>query len=903
MKRTSISNPYLGIALVAMGVISYEIILMRLFALESYATFGYMIISIALLGFGLSGIVITQFQAVFRKNIAFWLYVSSLLTIPVIAAARYYSVKIPFVPPSILQDSKQVAYIAQYYLTLFVPFFFASFYVGLALTGYAEKVNRLYAFDLAGSGIGALITLACMYYLHPRYLLLVVLTMIFLGNIITTGIDWSSRRTVLRSTAKLATAVVVFAGVMLYMVRHNTINLSEYKAIQYEFYAKKVSKARIVAESFSPLGYIQVVESKTYRSAIGLSLSAPVNPPSMYGLYVDGDNLGPVSKKLTQAESRYLDYLITSVPYKLLSEPKVLVIGIGGGTTVREALHHGASKVTAVDIDPKMIDMVRHRLRDYTGGLLDDPRVRVVIGEGRSYATTSGRRFDLIMIAGQDGSGMSFAGSPSIGENYVFTVEALKGYLHALSLNGILAITLNIKDDPQSNSGRIIPSMIQAMRELYGDTGDLHKRFMFLRDMSYGTALIKRSGFDSQEIARLRTYCADRSWDLSYFPGITPADVQKNMESDRDYFHEIAQAMFFDKDHGRRFMAGYMFDLSPTRDDRPYFKASFHWTNTIPWIKSTLPKNPGWRNIARNLPVSLWSYALLWITLAQAVLFGLLIVIIPILTHLLGRLALLAGQHRLARRLSPFLDPTGRSNQATGGKVATIVYFCCLGFGFLIMEMLLIQKFTLFLASPLYATSLVLAGILIFSGLGSMYSQRYAESGEMGIHMAAGAIALTCGIYAIALDPILEMFLTLPQGAKIAISMLLLGPISFFLGLPFPMAIRALVSDRPNLIPWAWAINGATSVSAIVLATLLSIHFGFKTVFTIVALLYLLALASFPTCAKRHVALLYFLVPLCASVALTLYFDRFGAYFELVSILGGAGALTPVVREMMRATT
>ncbi|MCA9521802.1 MAG: hypothetical protein KC609_12545 [Myxococcales bacterium] len=898
-------SPFLGIALVAMGVISYEIILMRLFSIESYAAFGYMIISIALMGFGVSGTLITLFQTFFRRNLDWMLYISSLLVLPAVALAWRISLAIPFVPPNIIQDTRQVTYVAYYYLTLFVPFFFASFFIGLILVGYAKQVNKLYAFDLAGSGIGALLVLGAMFVVHPKYLLLIVLAMVFGGNVLCSGLVLKNHRTRLVSIAKLMVSLVVFASVSLYMATKAKLELDEYKDLRRAFFAQKVADTKILYESFSPLGLVQIVRNKLDRSAMDIHYMTPELPPVTHGLYVDGSRVAKVAKKLTPKEERYLDYVITSVPYRLVAAPRVLVIGLGGGGTVQEALHNGASKVVAIEADPQIVKLLRGPLASYNGNLLADPRVKVVIGEGRAFAETTKERFDLILLERGGGAGMSFSGTKSVGENYVFTVEALRSYLRALSIDGVLAVTQNIANDPDSNAGRIIPSLQAAMKQEYGDH-DLGRRFLFVRGTNFGIAIVKRSGLDSQEIASLRRYVDKRNWTFSFFPGMKPEDVQKTMLEDRDYYNEIANAVFLASDRGASYIAHYMFDITPTYDDRPYYEAGFHYGNTIPWIRRKLPPNPGWRNIAQNFPPELWSYALLWITLAQALLFGFVIVLIPIVTHLVGRLVLLlrkgSGARKVASTLSPFLDPTGRSQTVTRGKLSTVIYFVCLGFGFLFMEMLLIQKFTLFLASPLYATSLVLAGILIFSGMGSMYCGRYKESPKIGIHIAVGAIALTSGIYALALDPILQMFLTLPQWSKIIISLALLGPISFFLGFPFPMAIGHLAEDRPTLVPWAWAINGATSVGAIVLATLLSIHFGFRVVFGIVSLVYLLALASFPGMEKRLVPSLYFLIPLAACVIVSLVFG-FGLYIELISILGGAAAFTPAFLEAMAPST
>lgn len=881
-------SPFLGIALVAMGVISYEIILMRLFAIESYAAFGYMIISIALMGFGVSGTLITLFQTYFRKHLDWSLYISSILVLPAVAFAWKVGHAIPFVPPNIVQDTRQVTYVAYYYLTLFVPFFFASFYIGLILIGYAKEVNKLYAFDLAGSGIGALLVLGAMFFVHPKYLLLIVLTMVFLGNVLTSGLVTKNARTRLVSIAKFLVSLVVFAIVMLYMSTNAALKLDEYKDLRRAFFAEKVADTKILHESFSPLGLVQIVRNKLDRSAMDIHYQTPELPPVTHGLYIDGSRVAKVAKKLSPKVERYLDYVITSVPYRLVAAPRVLVIGLGGAGSVQEALHHGAAKVVAIEADPQIVKLLRGPLASYNGNLLADSRVKVVIGEGRAFAETTKEKFDLILLERGGGSGMSFSGTKSVGENYMFTVEALRSYLRALSIDGVLAVTQNIANDPDSNAGRIIPSLYAAMRLEYGER-DLGRRFLFVRGTNFGIAIMKRSGFDSQEIASLRGYVDKRNWTFSYFPGMKPSEVQKTMLEDRDYYNEIATAVFLAKDHGASFIADYMFDITPTYDNRPYYEAGYHFGNTIPWIRRKLPPNPGWRNIAQNFPPELWSYALLWITLAQALVFGFVIILIPVVTHIFGRLVLLIrkskGAHKVASTLSPFLDPTGRSESVTRGKLSTVIYFICLGFGFLFMEMLLIQKFTLFLASPLYATSLVLAGILIFSGMGSMYSSRYKDAPKLGIHIAVGAIALTAGIYALALDPILQMFLTLPQWLKIVISLVLLGPISFFLGFPFPLAISHLANDRPTLVPWAWAINGATSVGAIVLATLLSIHFGFKVVFGIVSLVYLLALASFPGREKRLLPSLYFLIPLAACVIVSFVFG-FGLYIELISILG-----------------
>jgi hypothetical protein len=170
------------------------------------------------------------------------------------------------------------------------------------------------------------------------------------------------------------------------------------------------------------------------------------------------------------------------------------------------------------------------------------------------------------------------------------------------------------------------------------------------------------------------------------------------------------------------------------------------------------------------------------------------------------------------------------------------VYFLSLGLGFLFIEIAFIQRFILFVSHPLYALAVVLSGFLIFAGLGSGASARLRHKVEQWgwspIKLAVTAIAVTSLAYALLLPDLLYAGIALPMELKVIIALVLIAPLAFFMGMPFPLGLSMLAERAPGFIPWAWGINGCASVLSAILATLLAIHFGFQFVIVLAVVLY-----------------------------------------------------------------
>jgi hypothetical protein len=280
---------------------------------------------------------------------------------------------------------------------------------------------------------------------------------------------------------------------------------------------------------------------------------------------------------------------------------------------------------------------------------------------------------------------------------------------------------------------------------------------------------------------------------------------------ERPYFFEAAQGLIEDP---AGFVGRYKFDLRPATDDRPYFFDFFKW--------AALPEL--WTVAAQSGGALLdWGYLILTATLVQAALLSLVLVLLPLWL--------------------------GTQDRCSAGRGRIAVYFGAIGLAFLFVEIASIQRFTLFLAHPLYAIGVVLAGFLVFAGIGSgiapTLERRLADQRIGALGCAISAIVLLAILYILALPPLLAALVALPELARIALSLALIAPLAFFMGMPFPLALARVRSDTPHLVPWAWGINGCASVLSAILATMLALTFGTRIVVFTAAGLYLIAGAAF----------------------------------------------------------
>jgi hypothetical protein len=397
----------------------------------------------------------------------------------------------------------------------------------------------------------------------------------------------------------------------------------------------------------------------------------------------------------------------------------------------------------------------------------------------------------------------------ALNENYLYTVEAIMSYLEHLEPGGLLAITRWLRVPPR-DSLKLVATVIEALRGQ--GVSRPETRIAMIRSWNTVTLLVRNGAFTPVEISRLKAFANPRFFDTAWYPSMPEREANRYNQLDRPYLYESITALLGDA--AEDFTDRYKFQIAPATDDRPYFFHFFKW-RVLPEILA-LRKRGGASMVE-------WGYLVLLATLVQAVILGAIFILLPL---------------ACSRRNWP--DARGLR---MGG------YFFVLGLAFLFIEMAFIQKFILFLSHPLYSVAVVLAGFLVFAGLGSAYSGRplwrSRSQAYSPVLFAVSGITIIALGYTILLPILFAHLIGLADVFKIAISLALIAPLAFCMGMPFPLGLRQLASSAPDFIPWAWGINGFASVISAALATLLAIQFGFTFVLLAALALYGLSLLLF----------------------------------------------------------
>ncbi|HYQ99616.1 MAG TPA: SAM-dependent methyltransferase [Casimicrobiaceae bacterium] len=797
--------PLAAIALLSAAALGYEILLTRLFSIVLWHHFAYMMISVALLGYGAAGTFVTLARSALLARYE-RTFVAAAALFGVFAVAGFLlAQQVGFDPLELPWDPRQPLRLLAVYALLLVPFFCAATALCVTFTRFGEGSARIYGADLGGAGAGCLAILALLYAVAPASALLVVGSLGLAAAAVAAA--------TLRGPRSIALALAGAAVVLPLVVPSDVMRLrpSEFKELERTL---QIAGTRVLAERSSPLGVVTVVESAQvpFRHAPGLSLNAPAGPPDQLGVFVDGE--GPSA--LVRWDGRpeplaYLDYLTSALPYHLLARPRVLVLGAGAGADVLQAIALGARTVDAVEQDPLVVDLVERRFAGFSGRPYSAPGVRVQIAEARGFVARSRDRYDLIEVALLDAFGASSAGLYALSESYVYTVEALSAYLDRLERSGMLAVTRWVNLPPRDMLKLFATAVAALERRGVAAPG---RQLALIRSWSTATLLVKNSAFTAGEIAALREFCRTRSFDADWFPGIAPGEANRFNVLDPSQFEDGASALLGPE--RAAFIERYKFAIEPATDDRPYFFRFFRW-RTLPEVLAL--KDRG------GLPLLDWGYPVLIATLAQAAVVGAILILLPL---------------AFARR-----GGTGGASVGGPSRSRVALYFGAIGFAFMFVEIAFIQKFTLFLAHPLYAVAVVLFAFLVFAALGSRWSARFRADGKAHpAALAAAAIGVISLAYLAALPPLFAWLLPLPDGARVAISIALVAPLAFAMGVPFPSGLARLAPRASALVPWAWGLNACASVVAAVLATLLAIHFGFAVVVLLAVLLYGVAAAA-----------------------------------------------------------
>jgi hypothetical protein len=680
-----------------------------------------------------------------------------------------------------------------------VPFVVSGIVVCLALTGFPEKVSRLYAADLCGAALGCILLIPVLDYSDGPTAVLWVCVLAGVGAIAfareSTPVfrSWSLAVTLLLTVAAAGHTVLVWRHFPVFRI----------------LYVKGSFEARPLYEKWNSYSRVRVNGNPTALvppQGWGLSRTLP-NELRVHQLQMDIDVVaGTVMTGYdgTPASVPHLAYDVTNIAYGVRPGADTLVIGAGGGRDVLSALTLGARSVTAVEINRDILRTVNGRFGDFTGHLDRDPRVHFVNDEARSYVARSQDRFGLIQISLIDTWAATAAGAFVLSENSIYTSEAWRLFVGHLTPDGMLSVSRWYYRDSPAEMYRTLTLAVDALRSV--GVEDPRAHIAIVRNMTVanrpetpdgvGTLLVSRRPFTAGELPAL-----DREADLRQFEVMFTPTVSRDAMFERLTGPGAASAM-----------AAFPLRIAPPTDDSPFFFNMLRWRDLARFdllLQSGKQSN------------NLIAVATLGILLVTVLLLTALCIVVPLM----------------------------RRRADARGASALLVYFSAIGLGFMLIETSQMERLIIALGHPTYALSVVLFGLLLSSGIGSYLTSgvRIAEAGRTGVARLA-ALVVVLAIVGVLTPFVVRATAAQTTPLRILAALSLLFPAGLALGMAFPIGMKAASADSARaarLTPWLWGLNGAMSVVASVLSIVIALSWSISTAYWCGVASYVIGLVAF----------------------------------------------------------
>ena len=786
------SRHFSGLFLLSLATLLLELALTRVLSVSLWYHFGFLVISTALLGFGASGVTLSLWTGLReRKNLDFALAVCGLaFSLTVVLSFRLMQA-IPFEPFSVAVDHRQFLWMPLYFLVVALPFFCSGLAISLLLTRGSKEINRLYGYDLLGAGVGcALVGLVIPRFGGSGS----VMVAAFAGALSAVCFAWGSLR-VLMSVSAVVSAALLAAS--FYGEKVVPIHVSTNKS-------RRIINA--VYSAWNTMSLVQVVE-----------YPAEGKDPALRMMFIDAGTAATGTEDLRPDVRTFLAAHSSegngesSIAYVGKAHPKILIIGSGGGAQVLDGLKAGASSITAVEINSIINDIVARRMNDFWGNLYHQPEVHLMTDEGRSFVRRSNEKYDAIISVHTISNAAVASGALSLAENYVLTREAFEDYLDHLTPDGTIFFTR-----PEFQ----IPRLVSTAREVFTERGmgtianhvlaysapgqmAAQGRLSFVAGF-----LLKRSEFLPSELSEIRkvlTAATASGADTSTLKILYAPDEK---QPDSLYSRIINAADFADV------LRRTDSQLEAATDDKPFFNQHTRWSR-IRWgtlVDLFSQKRPLDARLAlEDRPIA---EVTLLILLLQSVVVAGLCILLPL--TLMNR----RGLH-------------------IGGRWSWLAYFAALGLGFIMVEIALLQRFLLFLGQPIYTYAIVLAGLLVFTGIGSYAAGKSKQELDHALRRALLGALIVVLAMAVITPIVFRVCLGLSLPLRIVIALLLVAPLGFLLGTPFPLGLRLAMQRSSALGSWAWGVNGFFTVIGTVLALMLGMMIGFRMVLLLACVCYL----------------------------------------------------------------
>src|SRR4051812_33117357 len=789
---------YIGLFMVALATLMYEILLTRIFSVTMLYHFAFVALSVAMFGMTVGALIVYLSPAVFvPERLDRWLG-RAAVAFPIAMVLSFLTqLSVPFrVHPSIVA----VYAIAFTYAVIAVPFVVSGIVVCLALTGYPSRVSRLYAADLAGAALGCVLLIPVLDYSDGPTAVLWVCWFASLGGL---AFGWS--------LARVRAAAIAVSLAFLIGAAGHTVLVWKHFPIFRILYIKGTFEARPLYEKWNSYSRVRVngnADALVEPQGWGLSRTLPPDL-RVHQLQMDIDVVaGTVMTGYdgTPASVPHLAYDVTNLAYQVRPGPDALVIGAGGGRDVLSALTLGARSVVAVEINKDILKTVNGRFGDFTGHLDRDPRVRFVNDEARSYIARSADRYGLIQISLIATWGAPAAGAFVLSENSLYTAEAWRTFLQHLAPDGMLSVSRWYYRDSPAEVYRTLTLAVDALRGT--GVGNPRAHIPIGRNMTIanrgetpdgvGTLLVSVRPFTAGELATLDRRSAELGFEVMLSPAIS-----------RDPLFEALTGPA-----AQQAIDAYPLRINPPTDDSPFF---FNMLRPRDLLQLQMLDSGKQSN-------NLKAVATLGVLLATVTLLTVLCILVPL----------------WMRRGSGH------------GAAPLFAFFIAIGLGFMLIETSQMQRLIIALGHPTYALSVVLFGLLLSSGAGSYLTTNVAieRVRRAGLARLIVLIAVLAAFGAVT-PAVVRATAAASTPARIAAALALLFPAGLVMGMAFPLGMKLAASRAAALTPWLWGLNGAASVFASVLSVCIALTWSISAAFWTGWVVYVLAVVAFHA-AARH---------------------------------------------------
>jgi Spermine/spermidine synthase domain len=770
--------PYVAMSLIAGSLLILQITLMRLMSVTLWYHFAFMMISLALLGSGIAAATIYRWPDWWRKNTdRLHIISTALFTVSLVVCPALYLA----LPLEVTVSVTGAIHLALTIMIFLIPFSLGGLVIASLIARHPEQVSRLYFADLGGAALGALATVGLLKLFSAQVVLigLGLLPLVALFDLWPRQVQYISSHKSFMRWAGCALVVWVVGlsllGTDLYQVR----------------YTKTKDETRPLWERWNPLARITVLPGAalgmTGNFGFGWALSSTWVPKQVDQMWIEQD--ASAGTPITRFDGSFegLDHLgldVTSFGYDVFAPETVCIIGPGGGRDVLTALYFDVESIDAIELNPDIVEAVNEVYGEFSGHIYSHPKVHVHIDEARGFLTHEDAQYDLLQISMIDSWAASLSGAFSLAENNLYTVEAFTLFLNRLNESGVLSVSRWYYGTTQAETIRLVSLSVAALKRL--GVADPLAHLAVIQNDNVATALVKKTPLTDAEIDGILLRVSELQYRTLWIPhqdNLLPSPLFK-------YLSNI--------DNPSALGETFNFDYSAPTDDRPFF---FQMRRGLTF-SATEATTGDWKASS----IGVFTLSILLVVLFVLSLFF-------VLGPLLSR------------------SPEGTTPLAFWRSHAKpLLYFMGIGFGFLAIEIALIQRYVLYLGHPIYAVTIVIFSLLLGSALGSFLSEKWtAAKLTSRTHSRAMLIILALAlVQTLGTSSLFAITQGWPWFTRALVSVALMLTFGVALGAGFPMGIARLRTELGTSgIAWMWGVNTVCSVLASALAIMIAVHYGY----------------------------------------------------------------------------